>query len=83
MSSLVTRCVCFNVSLASLKDVAAATGATTLTALQTHIAFGAACQLCHPYVTAMLASGATAFLPGTCRPPKGEGEPVLPEGRSS
>lgn len=57
----IDRCHCFQQTFADLKRVADATGATSVEALQEHVAFGANCQLCHPYVRRMLRTGETTF----------------------
>ncbi len=57
----VDRCVCFDRSFADLLQVADATGATTLEALQEETAFGLACRVCTPYVRRMLRTRETTF----------------------
>ena len=57
----VDRCLCFGRTFAELADVAAATGAATVPALQEHVAFGRKCALCHPYVRRALRTGQTVF----------------------
>ncbi len=57
----IDRCVCFDVPFARLAEVARATGAGSVEALQRHVAFGQKCRLCHPYVRRMLRTGETAF----------------------
>lgn len=57
----IDRCYCFDRTFAELKEVADATGASSVTTLQTHVTFGENCQLCHPYVRRMLATGQTVF----------------------
>jgi len=57
----IDRCVCFQRSFAALKDVAVRTGATSLEVLQEETEFGLACRMCHPYVRAMLKTGAVVF----------------------
>lgn len=57
----IDRCLCFNVRFEDLKEIAVATGAESVAALQHEIAFGANCELCHPYVRRMLKTGETAF----------------------
>lgn len=57
----IDRCYCFQKSFADLKEVADATGADSVSALQEHVTFGENCQLCHPYVRRMLTTGQTTF----------------------
>lgn len=57
----IDRCYCFKQPIADLKEVAEATGARTVDALQAHVVFGQRCKLCHPYVRRMLRTGETAF----------------------
>ncbi|MEM0963688.1 MAG: (2Fe-2S)-binding protein [Bacteroidota bacterium] len=57
----IDRCYCFTTTFAELAEVAAATGADSVAALQEHRLFGQNCQLCHPYVRRMLRTGATVF----------------------
>ena len=57
----IDRCYCFQKTVAELKTVAEATGATRVAALQEHVVFGQQCTLCHPYVRRMLRTGATVF----------------------
>lgn len=57
----IDRCYCYQTSFETLKDVAEATGADSVEALQAHVLFGNNCQLCHPYVRRMLATGETVF----------------------
>jgi len=57
----IDRCNCFHFTFAELKDVADATGATTVPELQQHLHFGEQCQLCHPYVRRMLRTGEVVF----------------------
>ena len=57
----VDRCLCFGRTFAELADVAAETGAATVSELQAHALFGRKCALCHPYVRRMLRTGQTAF----------------------
>ena len=61
MSLRIDRCMCFGVPFADLADVAEATGASTVAALQEHALFGRKCALCHPYVRRMLRTGETVF----------------------
>ncbi len=57
----IDRCLCFGYPFAELADVAAETGAATVTELQEHALFGQKCALCHPYVRRMLRTGQTVF----------------------
>ena len=57
----IDRCYCFQQTFAALKNVAEATGAARVEALQEHVQFGQRCKLCHPYVRRMLRTGATVF----------------------
>ena len=61
MSLRIDRCMCFGKTFADLADVAEATGASTVAALQEHALFGRKCALCHPYVRRMLRTGQTVF----------------------
>ena len=57
----IDRCYCYQKSIETLKEVAEETGADSIEALQAHVPFGHNCQLCHPYVRRMLATGETVF----------------------
>jgi hypothetical protein len=57
----VDRCVCFDRSFVELLQVADATGATTVEALQEETDFGLACRICNPYVRRMLQTRETTF----------------------
>jgi len=57
----IDRCYCYQKTFETLKEVAEETGADSIEALQAHIPFGHNCQLCHPYVRRMLATGETVF----------------------
>ena len=57
----IDRCYCYQQSFAALKEIADETGADSIEALQAHVTFGENCQLCHPYVRRMLATGQTVF----------------------
>ena len=57
----IDRCYCFQQTFDHLKAVAEETGADSVEALQAHVVFGQNCQLCHPYVRRMLATGQTVF----------------------
>jgi bacterioferritin-associated ferredoxin len=57
----IDRCVCFQVTFATLREVASVTGADSVEALQRHIRFGLNCRLCHPYVRVMLETGQVVF----------------------
>lgn len=57
----IDRCYCYQTTFADLKAVAEETGAQSVEALQEHAVFGHNCQLCHPYVETMLATGETSF----------------------
>lgn len=57
----IDRCICFQQTFALLRDVAEAEGATTVAALQQHVAFGQRCGLCRPYVRRMLRTGEVVF----------------------
>lgn len=58
---LIDRCYCFLCTFAGLKDVAEATGSTTIPELQQHVHFGDQCELCHPYIRRMLRTGEVVF----------------------
>ena len=57
----IDRCMCFGRTFAELKQIAAATGADSVAALQQHAVFGQRCALCHPYVRRMLRTGEVVF----------------------
>ncbi len=57
----IDRCYCYQQTFATLKEVADETGAASVEALQEHVRFGQNCELCHPYVRRMLATGQTSF----------------------
>jgi len=57
----IDRCYCYQQSFEDLKEIAEATGADSVAALQAHATFGENCQLCHPYVRRMLDTGETVF----------------------
>lgn len=57
----IDRCICFDRRFDELKEVADATSAGSIEALQEHIQFGRQCELCHPYVRRMLRTGETSF----------------------
>ncbi len=57
----IDRCICFQKTFASLKQVAERTESMSVEALQEHTAFGKNCQLCLPYVKRMLETGETVF----------------------
>jgi len=56
----VDRCVCFNVTFATLKAYAERTGAD-LDGLTARYGCGRGCGLCIPYIRRMLREGRTAF----------------------
>lgn len=58
---MITRCICFSQSFEDLKRIAKKHNAHTIAELQEHVRFGLNCQLCHPYVKAMLRTGQTEF----------------------
>lgn len=57
----IDRCYCYQQTFAALQAVAEETGAETVGELQAHVTFGKNCELCHPYVRRMLATGQTSF----------------------
>jgi len=57
----IDRCMCYQRTFEELKAVAEETGSESLEELQEHAVFGHNCQLCHPYVRAMLDTGTTVF----------------------
>jgi bacterioferritin-associated ferredoxin len=57
----IDRCYCYEQTFADLKAVADEMGSDSVEALQQHVTFGENCQLCHPYVRRMLATGDTVF----------------------
>ena len=57
----IDRCYCYDQTFADLKAIAEAKGVDSLSQLQEHVTFGENCQLCHPYVRKMLATGETVF----------------------
>lgn len=58
---MVTRCVCFEVPFSAMKRIADAHGIRDIEGLRAHVQFGEKCQLCVPYVEAMLRTGTTEF----------------------
>lgn len=80
----VDRCLCFGTPFAALAEVAAATGAETVPALQAHALFGRKCGLCRPYVRRMLRTGQTVFheiVTEADEPEAGAGHPEAGAGR--
>lgn len=80
----VDRCLCFGTPFAALAEVAAATGAETVPALQAHALFGRKCGLCRPYVRRMLRTGQTVFheiVTEADEPEAGAGRPIEEERR--
>ena len=59
-SLAVDRCICFDLSFAELKRIAAA-GRLDFEALQRATRCSTNCALCEPYIRLMLATGRTAF----------------------
>lgn len=57
----IDRCYCFGVQFSLLREVSQETGANTIEELQTKIAFGRQCELCHAYVNRMLRTGEVVF----------------------
>ncbi len=57
----VSRCVCFDVSFAALRELAEAHDVRTLEELSDLRPFGRNCGLCRPYVAEMLRTGKTLF----------------------
>lgn len=57
----IDRCYCYQKTFARLRELAEATGADSVEALQHHETFGLNCRLCHPYVRRMLRTGQTVF----------------------
>lgn len=64
MKRNVTKCVCHNVSLETLKSVALEVSASCVEELQEHVEFGNRCHMCVSYVDVMLRTGKTNFKPG-------------------
>lgn len=60
---MVDRCICYDVRLAGLKEVAEETGADSVAELQEHVEFGHNCRMCHEYVRHMLKTGETEISP--------------------
>ncbi|MDQ3813847.1 MAG: (2Fe-2S)-binding protein [Armatimonadota bacterium] len=58
---MVTHCVCFDVSFATLKRLIDEFDIQNLTELRAHVRFGENCGLCLPYVQRILTEGKTAF----------------------
>jgi NAD(P)H-nitrite reductase large subunit len=69
MPICIDRCVCFARPFEELLQIAKATGATTLEALQEETEFGLSCRLCNPYVRRMLKTGETVFHEVIIEPP--------------
>jgi len=57
----IDRCVCFNVKIAKLKEIADQFSCKTIEDLQVHIDFGLACGMCIEYVERMLNTGEVEF----------------------
>lgn len=57
----IDRCLCYNVLFEDLQEIATATRATSVAALQCEVEFGKNCRLCHPYVRRMLETHETTF----------------------
>lgn len=57
----IDRCICFQKTFSSLKEVAKSTNCQTIEQLQKHEVFGQKCQLCKPYVRRMLDTGEVEF----------------------
>lgn len=61
VSTMVTRCICYNHTFRDLKRIARKSGAKSVSQLQEHVRFGRNCRRCHPYVEVMLRTGQTEF----------------------
>ncbi len=57
----VTRCVCFRITVAALREAQRLNGWTTLTAITDATGCGSGCGGCRPYLEAMLETGHTCF----------------------
>lgn len=60
---MINRCVCFNVLLSELKEIAEANNIKTVEELQEHIVFGFGCGMCLQYASKMLQTGKVEFDP--------------------
>jgi len=58
---MVTRCVCFDVSFARMKELIDARGLQSPEELRACIQFGEKCKLCAPFVERIFESGETEF----------------------
>jgi NAD(P)H-nitrite reductase large subunit len=67
----VTNCICHDRSFTELKNYAVEHGITDIEELQKRKMCSCGCQMCAPYVEAMLKTGETAFEPGA---PYGRGK---------
>ncbi len=63
----IDRCICYQKTFASLKQVAEKTESLSIQALQEHSDFGKNCRLCLPYVKRMLETGETVFSEVICQ----------------
>lgn len=57
----IDRCVCYNVTFETLRNIAEAGGAETIEALQQRVRFGMNCGMCRPYARRMLRTGEVVF----------------------
>ncbi|TYP94835.1 BFD-like [2Fe-2S] binding domain-containing protein [Fodinibius salinus] len=63
-SQKVTKCICHDQSFETIKEYAREKNLSTIDGLQKHDFCSNGCQLCSPYVEALLETGQTEFLPG-------------------
>lgn len=57
----IDRCVCFNVKISKLKEIADQSDCKNIEDLQEYIDFGLACGMCLEYVEKMLDTGEVEF----------------------
>ncbi len=57
----IDRCYCYGVLFSTLREISDRTGADSIEGLQSKIAFGHNCELCHAYVRKTLETGEVAF----------------------
>lgn len=57
----IDRCICFQKTFSSLKEVARSMKCDSVEQLQKHEVFGQKCKLCRPYVRRMLNTGEVEF----------------------
>ena len=61
MAIRIDRCVCYQKTFTELLQIAEEKNCQDIPSLQKQVLFGQKCQMCHPYVEAMLTSKQTVF----------------------